>query len=178
MEGRDRYALSNDHSIEGYLAILADKGYFTKEMLETYCQLGSDLIGHPNNKIRGIEVNTGALGHGLSIGAGMALGLKRTNRNNHGFVLMGDGELDEDSIWEATMAASHYKLDNLTGIIDRNRLQISGDTEGVMALQPLADRWKTFGWSVKEIDGHDMDEIMNTLAAVPFAKGKPSIVIA
>lgn len=152
---RDRFILSKGHSVEGLYCILADKGFFPEEELHTFSKYGSRLIGHPSMKVPGIEANTGALGHGLSIGVGMALGLKMNRRPQRVFVLMGDGELAEGSIWEAAMAASHYKLDNLTGIIDRNGLQISGDTEAVMALECLRAKWEAFGWAVTETDGHD-----------------------
>lgn len=175
---RDYFVLSKGHSVEPYLVALARRGFFPVEELSTFQQFGSRLIGHPNNKVPGIEMNTGALGHGLSIAVGMAIGLKKSNLKNRVFTLMGDGELAEGSIWEAAMAASHYALDNLVAIIDRNHLQISGSTEDVMTLEPLSDRWKSFGWQVREIDGNDMKQIIETLGSVPFATRKPSLVIA
>lgn len=175
---RDRFVLSKGHCVEGYYAVLADKGFIGKDELNTYMRFGTRLLGHPTNKVPGIEINTGALGHGLSNAAGMAIGLKMDDSDSRVFVLMGDGEQAEGSIWEAAMAASHYRLDNLTGIIDRNRLQISGCTEDVMCLEPLAQRWSAFGWSVREIDGNNMDEIVKTLKETPFESGKPSLVIA
>lgn len=177
-DGRDYFVMSKGHSVEGLLCILADKGYFDKKELATFCQFGTRLIGHPNNKVPGIEVNTGALGHGLSLSVGMAKGLRMAGRKNRVFTLMGDGELAEGSIWEAAMAAPNYKLDNLTAIIDRNTLQISGNTEKVMALEPLADRWQAFGWSVEEIDGHDADSMAVLLAAAPVVRDKPRLFIA
>lgn len=160
---RDRFILSKGHSVEGLYCILADKGFFPQEELHTFSKYGSRLIGHPSMKVPGIEANTGALGHGLSIGVGMALGLKMNSRPQRVFVLMGDGELAEGSIWEAAMAASHYKLNNLTGIIDRNGLQISGDTEAVMALECLRAKWEAFGWAVTETDGHDHGALISQL---------------
>lgn len=175
--GRDFFILSKGHSVEGLLCILADKGFFDKEELSTFCRFGTRLIGHPNNKVPGVEMNTGALGHGLSIAVGMAKGLRMSGRANRVFTLMGDGEQAEGSVWEAAMAGSNYKLDNLTAIIDRNHLQISGDTEKVMALEPLADRWRAFGWNVAEIDGHDVAALVDILGARP-APGKPRLFIA
>ncbi len=175
---RDRFILSKGHSVEAYYCILADLGFFSKNELETFLQFKTRLIGHPNNKVPGIEMNTGALGHGLSIGAGMAQAAKMDGKDFRVFTLMGDGEQAEGSVWEAAMSAAHYKLDNLTGIIDRNKLQITGNTEQVMAIEPLAEKWLSFGWEVKTINGHDLDQIIKTLHKIPFKKGKPSLVIA
>lgn len=177
-EERDRFILSKGHCSEAYYSILADLGFFDKDLLKTYSKFNSPLIGHPNNKIPGIEMNTGALGHGLSIGTGMALGLKINNLNNKVFVLMGDGELAEGSIWEAIMSASHYRLDNLIGIIDRNHLQISGNTENVMSLEPLKSRIESFGWAVKEVNGNCIEELIKAFNEIPFEKSKPSMIIA
>ena len=137
---RDRFVLSKGHSVEGYLSILADLGFFPKRELATFSRAGSRLIGHPNNKVPGVEMNSGALGHGLPIGVGMALGAKRTGAGYRTYVLMGDGELAEGSVWEAAMAGANFALDNLFAIIDRNGLQISGPTEQVMRLDDLADK--------------------------------------
>ncbi len=177
-EGRDYFVLSKGHCVEGYLVCLAERGFFPKEELKTFSRYKSRLIGHPNNKVEGIEMNTGALGHGLSVSVGMAIGLKKSNKLNKVFTMMGDGELAEGSVWEAAMAASHYKLDNLVAIVDRNGLQISGTTEQVMSLEPLSDRFRSFGWEVRDIEGNDMQAVVETLASVPFATGKPSMVIA
>lgn len=177
-EGRDYFILSKGHCVEGYLAVLAERGFFPTEELQTFSGFKSRLIGHPNNKIPGIEMNTGALGHGLSISVGMALGLKMDNKPNRVFTLMGDGEQAEGSVWEAAMAASHYKLDNLVAIIDRNHLQISGSTEDVIGLEPLAKRWESFGWEVTEIDGNAMDEVVQALSSVPLKPTKPTLIIA
>ncbi|MBI9093489.1 MAG: transketolase [Sphaerochaeta sp.] len=177
-EGRDYFILSKGHCVEGYLAVLAARGFFPREELMTFSQYKSRLIGHPNNKIPGMEMNTGALGHGLSISVGTALGLKKSHKDNRVFVLMGDGEQGEGSVWEAAMAGSHYKLDNLVAIVDRNHLQISGTTAEVMNLEPFSERWATFGWSVREIDGNNMQEVVSSLTKTPFEEGKPSLIIA
>ncbi len=177
-DGRDYFILSKGHCVEGYLAVLAARGFFPQEELKTFSQFKSRLIGHPNNEIPGIEMNTGALGHGLSISVGIAIGLKKSHKSNLVFTLMGDGELGEGSVWEAAMAGSHYKLDNLVAIVDRNHLQISGTTGDVMNLEPLAERWTAFGWSVREIDGNTMHEVVSSLKKTPFETGKPSLIIA
>lgn len=176
-EQRDRFLLSKGHSVEGYYAILADLGFFPKGELKTYSQAGSPLIGHPNNKVPGVELCTGALGHGLSAGVGVALGAKRLKSPSRAFVLMGDGELAEGSVWEAAMAAAHYKLDNLFAVIDRNGLQISGRTEDVMAHRNLAAKWRDFGWCVTEIDGHDIPALIAYFANEP-QQGMPNCLIA
>lgn len=174
---RDRFLLSKGHSVEGYLAILADLGFIEKAELREFSQPGSRLIGHPTNKVPGIELCTGALGHGLSAGVGMALGAKRTGQNWRTFVVMGDGEQAEGSVWEAAMAGANYKLDNLFAVIDRNGLQISGTTEHVMALEDFAAKWRAFGWDVTEIDGHDMAALLSYFHN-SVANGKPHCLIA
>ena len=175
---RDRFILSKGHSVEGYYAILADMGFIDIGELDSFSDYQTRLIGHPNNKVPGVEMNTGALGHGLPIAVGMALGLLMDKSDARVFVLMGDGELAEGSVWEGAMAAAHYKLNNLTAIIDRNRLQISGTTENVMALEPLAAKWQAFGWQVEEVDGHDMELLVDALKRCPLANDKPSLLIA
>lgn len=177
-EDRDRFVLSKGHSVEGYYAILADLGFFPKEELKTFSQYKSRLIGHPNVKVPGVEMNTGALGHGLSAAVGMALAGKMDKKSYKVYTLMGDGEQAEGSVWEAAMAAGHYKLDNLIGIIDRNRLQISGNTEDVMSLESLKDKWRSFKWEVIEINGNDMEELVTTFKIIPLVKEKPHLVIA
>ncbi|ASR45821.1 transketolase [Paenibacillus kribbensis] len=177
-EERDRFVASKGHSVESLWCILADRGFFPKEELKTYSQFGTRLIGHPNNKVPGIEMNTGALGHGLPISVGMALAAKRDGRSYRVFCLMGDGEQAEGSNWEAAMAGAHYKLDNLVGIIDRNGLQISGTTEEVMGLEPLEEKWAAFGWNVISIDGNSMEELVQTFRNVPEIEGKPTLVLA
>lgn len=174
---RDRFILSKGHSVEGYYAILADLGYFPKTELKTFSQYGSRLIGHPSVKVPGVEMNTGALGHGLPVAVGMALAARMDKRDCKVYVLMGDGEQAEGSVWEAAMAAANYKLDNLTGIVDRNRLQISGNTEDVMALESLSDKWAAFGWDVRNVDGHDMAALLNVFQSPPVL-GKPKLVVA
>jgi len=177
-EERDRFVASKGHSVESLWCILADLGFFPKEELATYNQFGTRLIGHPNNKVPGIEMNTGALGHGLAISVGMALAAKRDGKSYRVFCLMGDGEQAEGSIWEAAMAGSHYQLDNLIGIIDRNKLQISGNTEDVMGLEPLEEKWKAFGWKVVSVDGHDIEALIRVFESLPAERGKPTLVMA
>lgn len=175
---RDRFIASKGHAVESLWCILADLGFFDKEELNTFSQFGTRLIGHPNNKVPGIEMNTGALGHGLPISVGMALAAKRDNSDYRVFCLMGDGEQAEGSVWEGAMAGAHYKLDNLVGIIDRNRLQISGSTEEVMGLEPLEEKWAAFGWHVVSIDGNNMAALVEAFETVPQVKGKPTLIMA
>ena len=174
---QDHFLLSKGHSVEGYWAILADLGYFPKSDLRTFSQAGSPLIGHPNNKVPGVEMCTGSLGHGLPIGVGMALAAKRLGKDSNVYVMMGDGEQAEGSNWEAAMAAANYRLDNLFAVIDRNGLQISGPTEKVMALENLADKWRAFGWDVAEADGNDMQALLDYYRG-ERAKGAPHVLIA
>ena len=175
---RDRFVLSKGHCVETYYAILADKGFIDKKELETFSRYKSRLIGHPNRQIPGIEVNTGALGHGLPLACGMALAGKRQNRQYRVFCLMGDGELAEGSIWEAAMFAANYKLDNLYAILDRNHLQISGPTEDVMRLEPLSKKWEAFGFEVVTIDGNNMEEILKAFDYLSTVTGKPKLILA
>ncbi len=177
-EERDRFLLSKGHSVEGYYCILADLGYFDRKLLEGFGSFGSKLIGHPNSKVTGVEINTGALGHGLPIGVGMAIAAGRDALPTRVFVLMGDGEQAEGSVWEAAMAAGHYKLDNLYAIIDRNGLQISGTTEEVMSLEGLAEKWAAFGWSVHSCDGNDMQALCDTFDTMQSEKGRPKLLVA
>jgi transketolase len=174
---RDRFVLSKGHSVEGYYCVLADRGFFPEQVLETYGKPGSILAGHPTVKVPGVELNTGALGHGLSAGVGMALAAKMDAKNYRVFVLLGDGELAEGSVWEAAMAGSHFGLTNLTAIVDRNRLQISGDTEQVMALEDLRARWEAFGWDVDEVDGHDTSSLVSMFEAAA-TEHRPRLVVA
>ena len=176
MHEGDHFLLSKGHSVEGYWAILADKGCFPKADLKTFSCAGSPLIGHPNNKVPGVEMSTGALGHGLPVGVGMAIGERRQGRDSRVFVVMGDGEQAEGSVWEAAMAGANYKLDNLFAIIDRNGLQISGATEEVMALEDFAAKWSAFGWDVTEIDGNDMQALCDYFDKVQNS-GKPHCLI-
>ena len=174
---QDHFLLSKGHSVEGYWAILADLGYVPKEDLRTFSQAGSPLIGHPNNKVPGVEVCTGALGHGLPVGVGMALAAKRTGTDANVYVVMGDGEQAEGSIWEAAMAGANYHLDNLFAVVDRNGLQISGPTEKVMALDDLAAKWRAFGWDVVEADGNDMQALLDYYHG-SHPEGKPHLLLA
>lgn len=176
MNRNDHFLLSKGHSVEGYWAILADRGYFPREALKTFSCAGSPLIGHPNNKVPGVEMSTGALGHGLPIGVGMAIGERRQGHESRVFVVMGDGEQAEGSVWEAAMAGANYGLDNLFALIDRNGLQISGSTEDVMALENFAAKWAAFGWEVTEVDGNDMQALCDYFDHVQN-HGKPHCLI-
>lgn len=174
---RDQYIQSKGHAAEVLWAVLADQGFIDQTELASFSQFGSRLIGHPNNKVAGVEMNTGSLGHGLPVSVGIALAGKLDGKTYHTYTLMGDGELAEGSVWEGAMAAAHYQLDNLTAIIDRNSLQITGASEQVMGLEPLNEKWQAFGWDVHEIDGNNMEEIVSTLKT-PNQSGKPKLVIA
>jgi transketolase len=174
---RDRYVQSKGHSVEALYAVLADRGFFPESELKTICHYKSHFVGHPTRHTPGIEMNTGALGHGLPICIGMALAAKMDNASYRVFTLLGDGELAEGSNWEAGLAAAHYKLDNLTAIIDHNTLQITGHTRDVMSNEPLDEKWRAFGWAVKVINGHDYAQLTEALSK-PAEKGKPTCVIA
>lgn len=178
MRQRDRFVLSKGHIAEALFVTLADCDFFPKEDLDTFSMYQSKYIGHPNNKIEGVEMNTGALGHGLSVGVGMAIAAKMDDAKYRTYVLMGDGEQAEGSIWEGAMAASHYQLDNLVAILDRNGLQISGPTEDVMSLQNVGNKWRSFGFHVIEIDGHDYSEILDAFDQARKMKGKPTLILA
>jgi transketolase len=176
---RDRFVLSAGHKCLVLYAALAERGFFDASILDTYGDIDSPVPGHPSmHKLPGIESNTGALGHGLSIAGGMALGLQIDKSQSKVYVVMGDGELAEGSNWEAASAASMHKLDNILVFVDRNHLQISGRTVDVMSYEPLDERWRSFGWSVRTIDGHDIEAIINNTKEMPFEKGKPSLIIA
>jgi transketolase len=174
---RDRYVQSKGHSVEALFVVLADRGFYPPSELETLCAYGSHFVGHPTRKVPGVEQNTGALGHGLSICTGMALGGKMNGAGFRVFTLLGDGELTEGSNWEAALAAAHYKLDNLTAIVDCNTLQITGRTRDVMSTEPLAEKFAAFGWAVHSVDGHDIAALTEALRA-PLVRGKPGLVIA
>lgn len=177
--GRDRFLLSAGHKCMVQYAVLAERGFFDKSVLDTYGALKTPLPGHPDmHKLPGVEANTGALGHGLSIAAGMALSFKADCMPNRVYALMGDGELAEGSNWEAAAAAAHHGLDNLTAIVDFNGLQISGRVEDVMNLTPVSDHFAAFGWAVTEIDGNDMSQIVDALDRLPLEPGKPSLIVA
>jgi transketolase len=176
---RDRFIMSKGHCSAALYATLAYSGFFPVEQLAEYMKPLSFLNGHPDrNKVAGVEANTGPLGHGLPIGVGAAKAAKMMRASWRTFVLTGDGELQEGSNWEAAMAASQYRLDNLTVIVDRNRLQQGDETERTVALEPLADRWRAFGWAVREVDGHDYRILIDTLRSVPLEPGRPTCVIA
>lgn len=175
---RDRYIQSKGHSVEALYVVLADRGFFPESDLQTLNQYGSHYVGHPTRKVCGIEQNTGALGHGLAFALGVALAGKMDTATYRVYTLLGDGELAEGSNWESMMSAAHYRLDNLTAIVDRNTLQITGPTHEVCELEPLEDKLRSFGWSIRTIDGHDIAALSETLGTVPFEAGKPSAVIA
>ncbi|MBQ9654529.1 MAG: transketolase [Prevotella sp.] len=177
-EGRDRFVLSKGHCVEALYVTLEAKGFLKPEVLDTLGQFGSILSGHPTIEVPGIEVNSGALGHGLPIGVGMAIAAKMDKQAWRTFVMMGDGEQGEGSIYEAAMAGSKYKLDNLVAIIDRNNLQISGDTEDVMPIESIRERWTAFGWDVKETNGDAMDDILRTFRSIDYSNGKPHLVVS
>ena len=175
---RDRYIHSKGHSVEALYTVLADRGFFPDAHLRTLSRYRSHFVGHPTRKVNGIEHNTGALGHGLAVATGLALAGARSTRRFRVFALLGDGELAEGSVWEAAMAASHYRLDNLVVIVDRNGLQITGHTEDVMGLEPLAQRFSSFGLEVRTCDGHDIGDLRAAFGEIPFASGRPSLLLA
>lgn len=175
---RDRYIQSKGHAAEVLWAVLAKKGFFPEEELNTFYQFGSRLIGHPNNEVKGVEMNTGSLGHGLSISVGIALAAKMDNKSYHTYTLLGDGELAEGSVWEAAMAAAHYKLDNLTAIVDRNELQITGKTNSVMDVEPIREKFESFGWQVLDVeDGNSIEQLLEAFDVKP-TNDKPKMIIA
>src|SRR5436189_569391 len=173
---RDRYIQSKGHSVEALFVVLADRGFVRESELQTLCQYKSHLVGHPTRKVPGIEHNTGALGHGLSVGVGVAIAGKKDRADFRVFVLLGDGELAEGSNWEAAMAAAHYDLDNLIAIIDHNTLQITGRTRDVCSNEPLDEKFRAFGWEVRTVDGHSFAALTDVLTYRP--EGKPLVVIA
>ncbi len=179
-DDRDRFVMSKGHSVEALYAVLAKKGFFPlEEVLEKFSKFGSKFIGHPNNKLPGIEMNSGSLGHGLPVCVGMALAGKMNKKDYRVYTVMGDGELAEGSVWEGAMAASHYKLDNLCAVVDRNRLQISGNTEDVMHHDDLHERFKSFGWNVIDVkDGNSIDQLIAAFEEAKTVKGKPTVLIA
>lgn len=178
MENRDRFIMSKGHCVEALYCALEEKGFITRRLLNTYGEYNSLLAGHPTVKVPGIEVNTGALGHGLSVGVGLAIAAKMDKKSYKTFVLMGDGEQGEGSVYEAAMAGYHYKLDNLVAIIDRNGLQISDTTENVMSLEPIKERWTALGWDVVEINGDDMACVVQALDRIDFRNNKPHLIIS
>jgi transketolase len=177
-EERDRFILSKGHAGVALASVFADKGYFGVSELKTYNHNNSNFGMHlDKNKVKGLDASTGSLGHGLSIGLGLALAGKARKKNYNVYVVLGDGECDEGTVWEAAMACAHYKADNLIAFVDRNGLSIDGSTEEVMALEPFADKWKAFGFYVQEIDGHDMQQLADAIENAKNTTGKPSMII-
>jgi transketolase len=176
--GRDRFILSKGHAAAALYAVLAECGFFPIQWLDTYCQEGSALIGHVSHHVPGVEASTGSLGHGLPISCGIALAGNRGDSSYRVFVLLGDGECDEGSNWEAALFAAHHQLENLVAIIDYNKLQGFGATKDVLNLDPLADKWKAFNWAVREIDGHDLNEVHDAMTKTPIERGRPTVIIA
>lgn len=176
---RDYFVMSKGHSVESYYAVLADKGFFdTQELIDTFSQFGSKFIGHPNNEIDGIEMNSGSLGHGLPVSVGMALACRMDKRPSRIYTVMGDGELAEGSVWEGFMAAGHYKLGNLCAVVDRNHLQISGTTEEVMTHENLHQQVESFGWNVLEANGNSISEMSEAFQSAMNVDDKPTLIIA
>jgi transketolase len=178
-EDRDRFILSKGHAAPALYVALAEAGYFPKEDLMMLRRLGSHLQGHPDSKVTpGVDVCTGSLGQGLSMANGMALGLRLDRRKNRVYAILGDGELQEGQVWEAAMAAAHYRLDNLCALVDANALQIDGEVERVMNVAPIGDKFRAFGWNVIEIDGHDMEAIVGALETAKRIMEKPTVIVA
>jgi len=176
---RDRFILSKGHACPVWYAALAERGYFDKSHLKTLRQMGSILQGHPDMlKTPGIDMTAGSLGHGLPAGLGMALSGKLQQKDYHVFVIIGDGESQEGSIWEASMAAPNFKLDNLTAILDYNHLQNDYSVDDIMPIHPPVDKWRAFGWHVLDIDGHDMAQVVAALEEAKSHKGKPTMIVA
>jgi len=175
---RDRFVLSKGHANAALAAVLAQAGFFSDELLDNFYGYKSLMGMHPDIKLAGVEMSTGGLGHGLSIGVGMALGQRMQNIRANTVVMLGDGELQEGSNWEAAMAASQLKLANLTAIIDYNKIQQSGNVNEIMDLEPLLEKWSSFGWAVRELNGHNMVEIVQALDALPYSPDKPSLMLA
>ncbi|MGL5970955.1 MAG: transketolase, partial [Cetobacterium sp.] len=179
MEGRDRFVLSKGHAAPVLYSALAERGYFDRALLDTLRAYGSPLQGHPDmRKVPGVEISTGSLGQGLSVANGMALSARISNEDYRTYILMGDGELQEGQVWEAAMTAAHYKLDSICAFIDCNNLQIDGNVDKIMGVEPLDKKWEAFGWNVIKIDGHDFNEIFQALDAAKKVKGMPTVIIA
>jgi transketolase len=179
MADRDRFVLSKGHAAPVLYAALAEKGYFDRELLGTLRKFGSPLQGHPDmRKLPGVDISTGSLGQGLSVANGMALSAKLDNKSYRTYVLLGDGEVQEGQVWEAAMTSAHYNLDNVCAFLDSNNLQIDGNVDKVMGVEPLDDKWRAFGWNVIVIDGHNFEEILGALEAAKAHKGQPTMVIA
>lgn len=177
---RDRFVMSKGHAAIGLYPVLADLGFFDPSELDTYTRLGSNYGDHPDmKKVKGIDFSSGSLGHGLSIGVGMALSARMTQRDYRTYVMLGDGELSEGQIWEAANSAGHFGLQNLVAIVDRNGLSIDGHTEDIMTVEPMEDRFAAFGWNVQRIDGHDLNAVREAFARLPSGRdGRPQVIIA
>jgi len=176
---RDRFIMSKGHAVPIVYAAMAEAGYFPVSELTTLRKLNSRLQGHPSAKdLPGIEASTGSLGQGLSIGLGMALGLRMDGRSSTVYVMLGDGEIEEGQVWEAAMAAAHYKADNLVAILDRNRFQLDGPTAEIMEVEPVVDKWRAFGWRVLDIDGHAMQQVVHALEVARERTGRPTVIVA
>jgi len=174
---RDRFILSKGHGCIALYVLLQEKGFFPEDELWKFCRFDGILGGHPDPKVPGIEVSTGSLGHGLPVAVGMALAAKRRNAGHRVFVVLGDGECNEGSVWEAAMSASKHKLDNLVAMVDYNKQQSYGSTYEVLDLEPFAAKWQAFGFAAREVDGHDVTAIERILGDLPFTAGKPSAII-
>jgi len=177
-EDRDRVIISKGHISAGVYVVLANAGYFPKEELKTYRKFGSRLQGHVHSKVPGVEFNTGSLGHGLPVTNGIALGAKMLKKSFKTYCLLGDGELQEGSVWEAAMSASHHKLDNLCAIVDYNKVQENGPTNEIKNLEPLTQKWQSFGWQVEEVDGHDFAQLISAFNKFDATKNKPFVILA
>lgn len=179
MANRDRLILSKGHASPGIYGALAEKGYFSKDLLTTFRSYGSILQGHPDmKKVPGVDMSTGSLGQGLSVANGIALSERVSEENYRTYVIMGDGEIQEGQVWEAAMTSAHYKIDTICAILDNNNLQIDGNCDKIKGIEPLDKKWESFGWNVIHIDGHNMESIISGLNAARECKGKPTILIA
>jgi transketolase len=175
---RDRFLLSKGHAAVALYATLAERGFLPVEELAGYGRPGSRLMGHPVRAVPGVELPTGSLGHGLALACGFALATRYAGGDSRSFVLLGDGELQEGSVWEAAIAAASLRLDRLVAVVDRNGLQLTGSTERIAPMEPLDERWRGFGWAVRDVDGHDAPQLADHLAAAPWEPGRPSALIA
>ena len=175
---RDILLLSKGHGVPALYAALAERGFFPVEELAFYARPGSRLAGHPVRGVPGVELPTGSLGHGLALGAGFALAARLARSDRRAFVILGDGELQEGSVWEAALGAAGLGLDRLVAVVDRNELQLTGRTESICPLEPLAEKWRSFGWAVREVDGHDLAAVLPALASAPWRPGSPSLLLA
>ncbi len=175
---RDRFILSKGHGCLALYALLADKGFFPQAELDRFCKADGELGGHPEHRVAGVEFSTGSLGHGLPVAVGMCLGLRMAKRNSRVYVALGDGECNEGSVWESAMYAAKYRLDRLCAIVDYNKMTTYASTREVLDLEPFRGKWESFGFAVREVDGHDVPALRDALGAIPFEAGRPSAVIA